>query len=32
MGVLKDRQNMGKGLHKFFKTVIKDISKDLLFG
>ena len=24
-GELKDMQNMGKGLHKVFKTVVKDI-------
>ena len=24
-GVLKDMQNMGKGLHKVFKAVVKDI-------
>ena len=28
-GALKVTQNMGKGLHKFFKTVVKDISQDL---
>ena len=27
-GVLKSTQNMGKGLHKAFKTVLKDISQD----
>ena len=28
-GALKSTQNMGKGLHKVFKTVIKEISQDL---
>ena len=27
---LKSTQNMGKGLHKMFKTVVKEISQDLL--
>ena len=27
-GVLKATQNMGKGLHKVFKTVVKGISRD----
>ena len=27
--MLKDTQNMGKGLHKVFKTVVKDISQYL---
>ena len=28
-GALKSTQNMGKGLHKVFKTVVKEISKEL---
>ena len=28
-GALKATQNMGKGSHKVFKTVVKDISQDL---
>ena len=28
-GALKATQNMGKGLHKVFKTVVKDISQKL---
>ena len=28
-GALKATQNMGKGLHKVFKTVVKEISQDL---
>ena len=28
-GALKSTQNMGKGLHKVFKTVVKDISQNL---
>ena len=28
-GALKSTRNMGKGLHKVFKTVIEDISQDL---
>ena len=29
---LKATQNTGKGLHKVFKTVLKDISQDLPLG
>ena len=28
-GALKATQNMGKGLHKVFNTVVKDISQEL---
>ena len=28
-GELKTTQNMGKGLHKLFKIIVKDISQDL---
>ena len=28
----KDLQNMGKGFHKVFKTILKEISQDLLLG
>ena len=28
-GALKYKQNMGKGLHNMFKTVVKEISQDL---
>ena len=28
-GALKYTQNMGKGLHKLFKTILKEISQDL---
>ena len=31
-GELKATQNMGKGLHKVFKIVVKEISKDLVLG
>ena len=32
IGALKATQNMGKVLHGVFKTVVKDISKDLSLG
>ena len=28
-GALKDTQNMGKGLHKVFSTIVKEISQEL---
>ena len=31
-GALLSTQNMGKYLHKVFKTVVKEIPQDLLFG
>ena len=31
-GALKATQNMGKGLHKVFQTVVKEISQYLLLG
>ena len=31
-GSSKSTQSMGKGLHKVFKTVVKEISQDLLLG
>ena len=31
-GALKATRNTGKGLHKAFKTVVKEISQDLPFG